>query len=275
MLRSLRTGKRLSYLIVLVAIIFCMAIPALAVEPKPNIPRQYYAAIHQAPGSSLLIGYLEHGTVLTVLGQTESYYEIDCYGMNGFILRSLVSFNRQGYYVRTTPGGEDVAVRTAHSPADTKLLQRALHAESTAQLGVRYVSGGTTPRGFDCSGFTQYVYSQCGISLTRTCDDQAGEGVIISKESLQCGDLVFFQGTNGMAPIASHVGIYLGDGKLIHAGSRGITIVDLDSDYFTRHYQCSRRILCTQTTQVSVFSTDSRAKTPGPLRPRNRTIIVN
>lgn len=258
MLRSPVLGKHLSYAMICLVVIVSMAVCAHAAEPEQDTAIQHYAAVHQSPGSSILIGYLEQGTVLTVVGQTESYYEIDCYDMTGFISKELVSFGREGYFVRNTPESKDVTARSVRTLSDTVLLRSELYNIATAQLGVRYVSGGTTPRGFDCSGFSQYVYGQCGISLPRTCDDQAGVGIIIPKEALQCGDLVFFQGTNGMAPLASHVGIYLGEGKLIHAGSRGITIVDLDSDYFARHYQCSRRMVCTQAPEVNAFTTAVR-----------------
>lgn len=258
MLRSPNPGKHLSCIMICLAIILCSALSVEATEPEQGVPAEYFAAVHQEPGSSLLIGYLEHGTVLTVLGQTESYYKIDCYDMPGYILKELVSYNREGYYVRTNPNSKDVTALPIQDLSDIVLLRNKLYREATAQLGVRYVSGGTTPGGFDCSGFSQYVYRQCAISLPRTCDDQAGAGIIIPKDALQCGDLVFFQGTNGMAPLASHVGIYLGEGKLIHAGSGGITIVDLDSYYFSKHYQCARRMVCTQAPEVNAFTTAFR-----------------
>ena len=257
MLRLPGLGKLLRNITICLVTVFCLAVCAHATEPEESDER-HYAAVRQAPGDTIPIGFLEQGTVLTVVGQTESYYEIDCYDMTGFISKEMVSFGREGYFVRTTPEDEDAAAFSVWSLSDTVLLRSELSRIATAQLGVRYVSGGTTPRGFDCSGFSQYVYGQCGISLPRTCDDQAGTGIIIPKEALQCGDLVFFQGTNGMAPLASHVGIYLGEGKLIHAGSGGITIVDLESDYFARHYQCARRMVCIQAPEVNAFTTAVR-----------------
>ena len=77
-------------------------------------------------------------------------------------------------------------------------------------LGVPYVSGGSTPSGFDCSGFTQYVYRLHGINIPRTSGDQASVGAHIPKSQLQAGDIVAFSG---------HVGIYVGNGNIIHASS--------------------------------------------------------
>ena len=108
-----------------------------------------------------------------------------------------------------------------------------------------YVYGGTTPKGFDCSGYTQYVYRQAGITINRTACNQLRNTVIVSKEDLQPGDLVILSNTGGNG-FASHTGIYLGNGKLIHSGaSKGVVIVDLDSTYFATHFQCARRVILT------------------------------
>lgn len=83
-------------------------------------------------------------------------------------------------------------------------------------LGVPYVWGGTSPRGFDCSGFVQYVYKEQGIMLPRTTYNQILCGERVSLDSLAIGDLVFFGN--------HHVGIYIGDGQYVHAPSRGSSV---------------------------------------------------
>lgn len=240
---SVRTMLRLVCILLALTVFLLLPLPVKAAGSQsaeyfiPCVP------VYQSPSFARIIGYLEQGTPLTVLDWNDTCYKIDCYDMVGYIPQSSVTYNSDGYAVRRIYGRSAHELRHTQPISDILLLRNALYNTATAQVGVPYVSGGTTPRGFDCSGFTQYVYKQNGIPLPRSCDDQVGAGIIIPKEALQCGDLVFFQGTNGMAPLASHVGIYLGNGKLIHAGSRGITIVELDSAYFTKHYQCSRRIL--------------------------------
>ena len=114
-------------------------------------------------------------------------------------------------------------------------------ASSMDYIGVPYVFGGTSPYGFDCSGYVQYVFANAGISLPRTADVQYEVGTPISTTDLVSGDLVFFTTyTYG----ASHVGIYLGDGKFIHASSsRGVTIDSLGGSYWSSHYIGARRIL--------------------------------
>ena len=88
-------------------------------------------------------------------------------------------------------------------------------------LGTPYVWGGTTPDGFDCSGLVQYVYKQNGINIPRTSQEQFKSGVSISRDELQAGDLVFFKGSDGTAEAPGHVAMYIGDGQIIEAPSKG------------------------------------------------------
>ncbi len=109
-------------------------------------------------------------------------------------------------------------------------------------LGYRYVRGGNSPSGFDCSGFTQYVYKHFGYSLSRSSSSQAGNGVAVNKANLRQGDLICFSGSSGSRRI-SHVGIYIGGGRFIHAANsrKGVITSRVDGDgYF---YVCARRIV--------------------------------
>ena len=115
-------------------------------------------------------------------------------------------------------------------------------ANAKKHLGTPYVWGGTTPSGFDCSGFVQYVFKQSGISLPRTTSEQVKKGTYVSKSNLQPGDLVFLKNTYREG--VSHVGIYIGDGQMIHASSsKGVTISSLSTSYYTQHYHSARRVL--------------------------------
>lgn len=109
-------------------------------------------------------------------------------------------------------------------------------------LNVRYVYGGTTPRGFDCSGFTQYVFRQCGISIPRTASTQWNSGLgtkITNRADLQPGDLVFFNDPRrNLGRACSHCGIYIGDGQFIHASSSsGVKISFLSESYYKRYFK--------------------------------------
>lgn len=107
-------------------------------------------------------------------------------------------------------------------------------------LGVPYRFGGQTPSGFDCSGFVMYVYNQHGLKLPRTADKQFAVGSVIGERDRKPGDLVFFT-TYEKGP--SHCGIYVGDGKFIHASSsKGVTISALSDSYWKIRYLGARRL---------------------------------
>ncbi|HBR01783.1 MAG TPA: glycoside hydrolase [Ruminiclostridium sp.] len=121
-------------------------------------------------------------------------------------------------------------------------LASKIIATAKSCLGVPYVWGGTSPKGFDCSGFVQYVFSRHGISLSRTASDQYNAGISVSKSSLKAGDLVFFETYKSGA---SHVGIYLGGSQFIHAssGAEKVMVSNLTSSYYTSHYIGARRVI--------------------------------
>jgi peptidoglycan endopeptidase LytE len=114
-------------------------------------------------------------------------------------------------------------------------------AKASQYLGTPYRYGGTTPAGFDCSGFTQYIFAQFRISLNRTAAAQYSNGYAVSKSELQAGDLVFFAcGGYGI----SHVGIYCGNGNFIHSStySTGVIKSSLSEAYYASRYVGGRRV---------------------------------
>lgn len=107
-------------------------------------------------------------------------------------------------------------------------------------LGVIYKWGGDSPKGFDCSGFTKYIYKLFGVNLEHSASSQFNSGEVISKADLEPGDLVFFT-TYKKGP--SHVGIYIGANQFIHAssGNKKVIITSLDSSYYLKRYLGARR----------------------------------
>lgn len=152
------------------------------------------------------------------------------------IIDSLTYLRIMGKPFPTPP---KVTTRKVPEKAEAKV--GAIIATAKKFIGVPYKFGGTTAKGFDCSGFLQYVFSQHGKKIPRSADVQYTIGKPIARNQLQPGDLVFF---STYEPGPSHDGIYLGNGQFIHASSsRGVMISKLDEVYWRTRYFGARRII--------------------------------
>lgn len=181
----------------------------------------------QKSTTSSIIKTLKSGEKLTVLSHENGGWlkvkTID--NKVGYIADYLIKETRK---VSTSRGS--IMRREADIPSNVPLAEKIV-AYAKQFIGVRYVYGGESPSGFDCSGFVNYVYEKFGISLERSSADMANtNGVRISLSELKIGDLLFFD-TNGGRNRVNHVGIYIGNGQYIHASNvkRCITVADLDS----------------------------------------------
>lgn len=181
-----------------------------------------------------IITKVNSGDKIEILGKSSDWYNVKTAdGVVGWVY---------GTYVST---GSTLASRGETSDANSpKRVQLISYAKEL--LGVRYVYGGTTRSGFDCSGFVWHVFNHFGIKLNRVAADQAKQGTKISKSELQPGDLVFFD-TNGGKNYINHVGIYIGNGSFIHASSgskaKKVVISELNTGFYKDCYMTARRIL--------------------------------
>lgn len=244
-----KTGRIFLHIVCIALCLACvcsLAQPVAAVmeqasgtEKLANTTKVYYKAYR----SAMVIGQIEDGTTLKVLKETEDFYRVDCSGMTGYIAKTQVARNEYGvYFVRCVPEAEDTIVQR-YAPWIAGLQKRGNVVQlAKTQLGTRYVYGGASPYGFDCSGFTQYIYGKHNVTLNRCADTQLENGIIVDRKDLQIGDLVFFR--IGWSPwVASHVGIYVGNNQMLHASSYGIAYADLDAKYWANSYVGARRII--------------------------------
>lgn len=141
------------------------------------------------------------------------------------------------------------ASQTAH--AETVSVEAASKADRIVSQGLKYLgtpykygakTGNTSS--FDCSSFTEYLYSKQGINLPRTSKAQSKVGTYVSRNNLKKGDLVFFSTNSSNGQIA-HVAIYMGNGKILHTYKKGlgVTTTSLSSSWWSSHYVTARRVL--------------------------------
>ena len=180
-----------------------------------------------------LLATLDMGETAYIIGLNCGWYKVQYEGQTGYIRSDLMALTEAPRNnAQTTVGTAPVV--------DTVGAQIVAYAQNF--LGTPYVWGGTTPKGFDCSGFTQYVFGQMGYPLKRTAGQQLNNGTAVTGE-LKVGDLVFFTNTYKTTAAASHVGIYMGDNLFIHAGGGSVKITSLDHEYYAPRYIGARRIV--------------------------------
>ncbi len=184
-------------------------------------------------------------TEVEVISEANGWSKVKVDGLEGYVSSKLLSDTKKETSRGMTEERktvEDANTQQTSTTVNTTSSTRGAEILETANkyMGAKYVYGGTTPSGFDCSGFTFYVYKQHGITLNRTAAAQYSNGVAVSRDELQQGDLVMF-GKSGI----NHVGIYIGEGRFIHAAnpSRGVTTDTIDSGYYYTNYVGARRVL--------------------------------
>ncbi len=234
-------------------------------QPAENTPikTQYINSAtvnvrQEANTSSTIVTTASLNTEVQVYSEQGGWSRVKVNNAEGYIATSLLSDSRQETSrsqstsrktsstkstKKTTTSQskttQNTTTETTNVPASSN--GSAIVATAKKYLGYKYVYGGSSPStGFDCSGFTSYVFKQHGITLSRTSAGQYSNGVAVSRSNLQPGDLVMF----GKSSI-THVAIYIGGGQIIHAStpSTGVRIDSLSTGYYNNNYYGARRVL--------------------------------
>lgn len=183
---------------------------------------------------------------------------------NDYLAQSATEYSRQAIYdelhraqnlARRAEAARNRAERIASAKVAAEKIGKvyALSTTDKEQLlidaqyykGGKYVWGGTTPQGFDCSGYVQYLYKKHNVNLPRTAWAQSKKGQNIEKDNLVKGDLLFFLTDKKRGIPVTHVGIYIGNGQFIHAASKkkGIIISAVHSGYYASKFVLAKRVL--------------------------------
>ena len=194
--------------------------------------------------SSEIVTNATMNTEVVVQSEEGGWSKVTVNGRDGYIATNLLSATRQTISRSSTTRRSTTSTQTQDTTASTTSSASssgaAVVAKVKSYIGYKYVYGGSSPStGFDCSGFTSYIYKQFGVSLNRTAAGQYSNGTAVSRANLQPGDLVMF-GKSGI----NHVGIYIGGGMIVHAenSSTGVTTDTINSGYYNNNYVGARRI---------------------------------
>ena len=209
----------------------------LEIQNTMGVINESSVNIRTGPGLDYGVAFkLMEGTNVTVTDYENGWFKIRFVDLTGYVRADLLSVDKLvTTSVATNPTNYLV-------PESNKSVAQKIVDYAYTFLGTPYVYGGKTPAGFDCSGFTMYVFAEFGYDLHRVSTDQYKDGTYVAFDDLEVGDLVFFS-SNKKA--IGHVGIYIGEGYFIHATSPGdvVRITDISSEYYATRYVGARRIV--------------------------------
>ena len=205
-----------------------------------------------ASTDSSVVAGLEEFTEVTIVDEKDDFYKIKSGNVTGYVAKRLINLGDAGSRSLTSrPSSNEeeevevtqtAAVSTNNASYNSSLGEQIVE-EAKQYLGYDYVSAGKNPStGFDCSGFTSYIYGQFGIGLGGSSGSQANVGTEVDEEDMEPGDLLVYLGSDKSG--VGHVGIYEGDGMFIHAAnpSRGVVEDSINNSYYAQRLVSVRRL---------------------------------
>ena len=211
--------------LLVITMLFVLAFAVTASADQPAYTTADILNVRSQPSMSApIVAQYTYGTNVTVVGSYDVWYQIRFNSGYAYVHSDYIKIADQTQQYGQTMGQQvvDYAKRF---------------------IGTPYVYGGSTPSGFDCSGFVKYVYSQFGVNLNRIAADQSKNGYAVATADMIPGDIICFANYGGSGYIG-HVGIYVGNGMFIHSPRTGYTVC-IESLYSTSYgnkISCVRRI---------------------------------
>jgi len=192
------------------------------------------------------VAILDDETIVSIVGMDSGWFKIEYKDITGYVRSDYMVTCKESANSRSGDAGKSAPApvqKTSSTPVASSPIGQQVVDYASQFLGVPYVYGANGPNSFDCSGFTKYVYAHFGYTLNRSASGQLSNGVAVSRDQLQPGDLVFFYNGKVSTPV-SHVGIYVGGGRFIHASTNDYAVEynDLSSGYYSRVFVYARRI---------------------------------
>ncbi len=212
--------------------------------------------LREGPSTSTsMLDQLKAGKEVEIFGFNSGWYKVRYENQVGYIRSDLVTLlekpaSNTGIAASSSDGGSSASTDASSNGTNkssgstgSSSTNRGQEIATYAQqfVGYPYVYGGSSPSGFDCSGFMQYIFAQFGYSINRTATAQLANGIYVEYNNMRPGDIIYF----GYGNTASHVGMYIGNGQFVHAqnSSTGVVISSLSESWYASRYLCAHRIV--------------------------------
>lgn len=195
-----------------------------------------------ASTTSKIIDSLGKGTSVVILDTSSGWHKVKVGSKVGYVVTKFVTSTNTSVKTSRSTTAETINV-SDDSVTDNSAISKLI-AYAKKYVGVRYVYGGKSPKGFDCSGFVGYVYKNSGVKLNSSASSMYANGTKVSKSKIQAGDILFFDASSrGKAGSIDHVGIYLGNNKFIHASTSNKKVIVQSLSAYYGTYIGAKRVI--------------------------------